>query len=76
MKLFEECREQEREEKEEEGKAGRFARKGKQEGQGGKVVAGGGCWVSCLHARCGAVKRSIKNCRKFSTIIWYNVTSF
>ena len=35
----------EQEEKDEEGKAGRFARKGKQEGQGGKVVAGGGCWV-------------------------------
>ena len=44
MKLFEECREQE--EEEEEGKAVRFARKGKQEGQGSKVVAGGGCWVS------------------------------
>ena len=46
MKLFEECREREEEEEEEEGKTGRFARKGKQEGQGGKVVAGGGCWVS------------------------------
>jgi hypothetical protein len=41
LKLFEECREQE----EEEGKAGRFARKGKQHGQGRKAVAGGGCWV-------------------------------
>ena len=46
MKLFEECREQEEEQEEEEGKVERFARKGKQEGQGGKVVAGGGCWVS------------------------------
>jgi hypothetical protein len=44
LKLFEECWEQEQEE--EEGKAGRFARKGKQHGQGRKVVAGGGCWVS------------------------------
>jgi hypothetical protein len=51
VKLFEECREEE----EEEGKAGRFARKGKQDGQGRKVVAGGGCWVSCLHARCVAL---------------------
>ena len=48
MKLFEECRKQEEEEV--KGKAGRFARKGKQEGQGGKVVAGGGCWVRATDA--------------------------
>jgi len=38
VKFFEECREWEEEEG--EGKAGRFARKGKQDGQGRKVVAG------------------------------------